>query len=107
MPCLALCTEAFGSDEAIPVFGFAIDDTDRMDHAVAVERVVSADGLMHLVLGIANVNAIDIFRNLADDVHVGCVVFVVIGRPPVVHVRMRIRFDSRLNAIDEAYRHES
>ncbi len=69
MPDLVACLETLGANEAIPVFGLAVDDTDRVNHAVTIERVVAAYGFMNLVLGIANVNTINIFRNLADDFH--------------------------------------
>ena len=42
MPCLPLRLKTFGTDEAIPAYGFAVEDTDCVDHAAAIDVQVSS-----------------------------------------------------------------
>jgi hypothetical protein len=73
--------QAHGADEAIAVLGPPAVKADHVHHAVAVERVIAADRVVHRVFGIAQIDAIEVVGQIADHVEVGGVVLGMV-RPP-------------------------
>jgi hypothetical protein len=53
----------------VAVGGLAVLEVHGVQHAVAVERVVHADGLVHLVVRVAHVDAVQVFRDFANHLH--------------------------------------
>ena len=78
---LLLGGQAVGADEPVPVGHLPVPERDLVDHAVAVERVVPGDGGVQRVLGVAQVNAVQVGGQLAGDLQVIGVVLDVL-RPP-------------------------
>src|SRR3989344_4874769 len=64
---LLLRLEAARADETVAIMRLAAAEIDLVDHAVAVERVIFAQRLVNLVLGIAQINAVEILRDRALD----------------------------------------
>ena len=64
---LLLGLETAGAHEAVTIAGPATLEVDLADHPIAVERVVAAQRLMHLVLGVAQIDAVDVGRDRALD----------------------------------------
>src|SRR4051812_4231632 len=74
-----------------------------MDHAVAVERMITADRFVHLVLGVAQIDAVEVARDRALDhveltgIHlleqrrIGTVEVGVIVRPQLARYRLIVR----------------
>ena len=77
-----------GAHEAVAVLGVAVAEADHVQHAVAVERVVPADRVVHRVLGVAEVDAVEVVGDLAHDVEVGRVVLERVRRPRARAVRV-------------------
>ena len=64
---LVLGDEAVGADEPVAVERLAVAEADDVDHAVAVERVVDLQRRVQRVLGVAQVDAVEVGRDLALD----------------------------------------
>ena len=62
-----------------------------MDHAIAVKRMVNADGITDRVLRVADIDPGNIFWNFSDDFHVHRIHFLAAGGPCAVEVRMLVR----------------
>ena len=74
--------EPDGADEAVAVVGAPVVEVEHVEHAVAVERVVQpVDRRVDRVLGVAQVDAVEIVGDLADHVEIGRVVLDEV-RPP-------------------------
>ena len=58
--------EAVGADESVAVEGLSVSESDGMHHRVTVERVIDLQRRMDRVLGVAQVDAVEVVRNLAD-----------------------------------------
>lgn len=80
---------------------------EQMQHAIAIENVGSAQGLVHRVLGIAQVDAIQAFWNFANHLQIGRVEFGVIGGKCPTHVGVLARYQRGPNAIDDLRCHAS
>jgi hypothetical protein len=52
-----------------------------MHHAVAVKWVVALYRLKEWVLGVTEVDAVEVVRYFSDYLHVPCVIFVVLWAP--------------------------
>ena len=74
---LVLGKESFGSDEAVAVERFSVAEPDDVHHAVTVERVIRLQGRVQRVLGVAQIHAVEVVRDLA--VEGGQVVGVPLG----------------------------
>ena len=59
--------KTMGADKAVAIAGFAAADIDLVDHGIAIERVMAAQGLMHLIFGVAQVDTINVERDCAFD----------------------------------------
>ncbi len=75
---LLLGEEPVGAHEAVAVAGSTVGEGDLVHHAVAVEGVVLADRRVDRVLGVAEVDAVEIAGKLTGDD--GQVVGVPLGR---------------------------
>ena len=63
--------EAVGADEPVAVERLSVAEADDVHHAVAVERVVDLQRRVQRVLGVAQVHAVEVGRDLAlDDLEV-------------------------------------
>jgi hypothetical protein len=62
-----LAGEGLGRDDAVAVAGAAAAEADRVEHAVAVERVVAAERGDQRVLGVADVEAVEVGGDRAGD----------------------------------------
>jgi hypothetical protein len=62
-----LGTQAVGADVAVAVERPAAAETDHMNHAIAVERVVELLGRVNRILRVAQVHAVEVGRNLTRD----------------------------------------
>ena len=85
--------KTIGADKAVAVEGFSVTKTNDVQHAVAVERVVGLKRWMQRVLGVAQVDAVQIGRDFA--LHRAQVVGVPLGgcgRPRTGPVGMVVVF---------------
>ena len=64
---LVLLGESVGADEPVAVERFSVAEPDDVHHAVAVERVVELQRRVQRVLGVAQVHAVEVARDLALD----------------------------------------
>ena len=64
---LVLGQEAVGADKAVAVEGFSVAESDDVQHAVAVERVVGLHRRVQRVLGVAQVDTVEIAGDFALD----------------------------------------
>jgi hypothetical protein len=81
--------EAARADEAVAVAGLAVPELDLVDHAVAVERMVAAQRLVHRVFGVAQIDAVQVGRDRAfQHLQVDRVDLLVQRRPGAGHVGM-------------------
>ncbi len=71
-----------GANKTVAVEGFSVAEADHVQHAVAVERVIGLQRRVQRVLGVAQVDAVQVAGDLA--LHGGQVVGVPLGglRPP-------------------------
>jgi hypothetical protein len=77
--------EASGAHEAVAVGGGAIGEMHAVDHPVAIEGVVLADGGMDLVVPVAQVHAVEILGQVTDHLQVrGAGGPFGVGRTPAV-----------------------
>ncbi len=84
---LDLRREPLGLHEAVAVVRTAVLEADHVQHAVAIEGVVTADGLVNRVLRVAQVDAVDVGRDAAcDHPQVGGVDFFQQWRPGTLQV---------------------
>ena len=100
---LVLGREPVGADEPVAVERFSVPEADDVHHAVAVEGVVTPDRLVQRVLGVAQIDAVEIGGNLALDLEVVGVVLGVAAarrrsgrdgrRRPEVPTRNLLHFD--------------
>ena len=67
MAGLILGSEPSGANKAVGIAGAPIGEVDRVQHAITVERVIAPDGLVHGVLGVAQVDARKIKWDRAGD----------------------------------------
>ncbi len=89
VPGVLLRRKSRGAHEAVPVVGPPVAEPDHVQHAVAIERVVQLiDRWVHGVLGVAEVDAAQIERDLTLDVEVGRVVLDEVRLPRAGAVRM-------------------
>ncbi|GAA0470843.1 hypothetical protein GCM10009096_09690 [Parasphingorhabdus litoris] len=72
-----------------------------MEHAIAIKWVIATDGVMYGVLGVTNINPVNISRNLSDNCHVIGVIFIKIRGPRSVEIGVVILGKGRVYAIDE------
>ena len=70
-------SNAFVAHEPVPVVRAAVVQVQRVHHRVAVERVVAAEGVVQRVLGVTQVDAVELVGELADHLEAGD---VVLGR---------------------------
>src|SRR5690606_15087684 len=81
-------------------------EADLVDHAVAVEGVVETDGLVHRVLGVAQVDTLEIVGQLTLDLEVLGVPLAVGRRPGTRPVRMAVVLgDGRVDGVDHSCVH--
>ncbi|MND91115.1 hypothetical protein D3C80_832260 [compost metagenome] len=74
--------EAAPPNKAVAIVRLAIPKADLMQHSVAVERMMAAQGRVHLVLGIAEIDAVDVRRDRAlDHLQIEGVHLLMLGRP--------------------------
>ncbi len=94
--------KTLGAHETVAVRGVAVAKADRVQQAVAVEGMVLAQRLVHRVLAVAQVDAVEIARQAAFDLQVRGVPFLRHRRPGAVEVGMRVgRVDGRAHAVDQ------
>ena len=67
--------------EPVAVGGDPVPERHGVEHAVAVEGVVALDGRVDGVLGVAQVDAVQVGGHLAGDIQVGGVALGVLGPP--------------------------
>ena len=70
MARLLLGDEAIGAHEPVAVEGLAVAEADNVHHAVAVERVVDLSGGMDRVLGVPQIDTVQVGRQLTDHLKV-------------------------------------
>ena len=104
-PRLLLRMETRRAHEAVTVLRAALGKAHDVQHAVAVEGMVAADGCMYRVLGVTQVHPVDVPRNPADHRHVGGVVLVVVRRPGAVEVGVIARFEGGFDSVYQGGRH--
>jgi hypothetical protein len=81
--------QAGGAHHAVAVAGPPAAEAERVQHAVAVERVVAADRVVERVLGVAQVDAVELGRDRAlDHLEVVGVPLGALGPPRAGAVRM-------------------
>src|SRR3989344_5386304 len=81
--------EAARADEAVAIVGAAVLEADHVHHAVAVERMMAAQRLLHGILGVADIDTVDVARDGAlDHVQVRGVHLLMQRRTRAVEVRM-------------------
>ena len=81
--------EPGGAHHAVAIARAPVLELDRVNHAVAVERVVATDRRVQRVLGVAQVHAIELARDRAlEHVEVIGVVLDQVGSPRAGAVRM-------------------
>ena len=77
--------KTLGLDEPVRITSVAVLERDRMHQSVAVERVIPLDWFEQGRLGVAQIDTIQIGRDLADDISVAGfvkgVVFIDLGSP--------------------------
>src|SRR5271163_2390265 len=59
--------ESFGANPAIAIDGLAVVKLDAVDHAVAVEPVVATARLKNRIGAVAQIRAVEVPGDLADD----------------------------------------
>ncbi len=67
LPRDLLRLEAMGAHEAVAIARLAAADIDLMDHRIAIEGMMAAQRLVHLVFGVAQIDPVDVRRNRALD----------------------------------------
>jgi hypothetical protein len=77
----ALGEEAVGADEAVAIRSLPVLERDRVQHAVTVERVIEARRRQQRILRVAQVDPVQVPRNLALDLQIPGVVFDGLGPP--------------------------
>src|SRR5207248_5033274 len=82
--------EALRAHEAISIVGPAVVEVHRVQHAVAVERMVGTDGLVDGVLRVAEIDAGEVVGDGTDDVEVERVVLDPIWSPRTASIRMLV-----------------
>jgi len=87
-PGRLFCLETDRPDEAIAIVGVAVVEVHRVQHAVAVERVVRPDRLVDRVLSVAEIHADQIVGNRAGHVEVERVVLDLVRAPRARSVGM-------------------
>ena len=91
--------EALGANKTIAVFRLAIAKDHRVQHAVAIEGVIQADGFVHLIFGIAQIDAVDVRGNLPDHFQIRGGVLGVIRGPRAIQVGMLVGLQGVGNVI--------
>ena len=66
-----LSQKAGGAHKAVAVGGLPVGKVHAMDHAVAIKRVVFANGGVDLVVAVTQVNAIQVSGQFADHLQIG------------------------------------
>lgn len=64
---LVLGQKPVGADKTVAVEGLSIPEADHVHHAVAVERVIGLQCGMQRILGVAQVDAVQVVRDLTLD----------------------------------------
>ena len=64
---VVLREESVGADEPVAVERLSVAESDDVQHAVAVERVIRLQRRVQRVLGVAQVDAVEVARDLALD----------------------------------------
>ena len=86
---LLLGLEAARAHPAVAIGRAAALEVDLVQHPVAVERMEAAERLVDLVLGVADIDAVDVGRDRAlDDIEIGSVHLLVQRRPGAVEIGM-------------------
>ena len=91
--------EALRAYKAVAVARLAVLEGNRVNHAVAVERVVNTDRVVQRIFGIANVYAAQVFRDFANNFHLVRGDFPRRGRPRAVEIGMLVRRNLRFEFI--------
>ena len=66
---LILCEESFRADKPVAVERLSVPESDDMNHPVAVERVIKLQRRVQRILGVAQINTVDVAGNLTCDRH--------------------------------------
>ena len=93
---LLLRLETAAAHEAVAIVGLAVAEADLMQHPVAVEGMVTAQGRVNLVLGVADIDAVDVRRDRPlDHLQINRVDLLMLRRPRPAEVGVITGFQGR------------